>query len=304
MRVFVTGATGFVGSAIVSELIGSGHEVLGLARSDEAAAMLQAAGAAIHRGSLEDLDSLRRGAAAADGVIHAAFIHNYSDLASAGVADRLAVEVMGAELAQSGRPFVVTSVIGHLTPGQLGTEKTAPDPGSAAKHRVATEEAALAMASQGVRVSVVRLPLSVHGDGDTGFVPALINLARSKRISAYVGDGANRWPAVHRLDAAHLYRFALETASAGARLHAIGDEGVPVRDIAGVIGRQLGVPVAGIQPEEATEHFGWLAHFVSMDIPASSALTQEQLGWRPLHPALLLDLDQGQYFTTNTYRNG
>ncbi len=304
MRVFVTGATGFVGSAIVRELIDAGHEVLGLARSDEAAAMLAAAGAAIHRGSLDDLDSLRQGTAAADGVIHAAFIHNYSDLTAAGETDRLAVEAMGTVLARSGRPLVVTSVIGHLTPGQLGTEESVPDTSSSAKHRAGTEETALALASQGVRVSVVRLPLSVHGDGDTGFVPGLIQIARNKGVSGYVGDGLNRWPAVHRLDAAHLYRLALETAPAGTVLHAIGDEGVPIREIASIIGRHLGLPVVSIPSEEASEHFGWLTHFVSMDIPASSSQTQEQLDWHPVHPALIPDLDREQYFTINTNGNG
>ncbi|ULO04887.1 SDR family oxidoreductase [Paenibacillus sp. 19GGS1-52] len=304
MRVFVTGATGFVGSAIVRELIDAGHEVLGLARSDEAAATLTAAGAAIHRGSLDDLDSLRQGAAAADGVIHAAFIHNFADLTTAGETDRLAVEAMGAELAQSGRPFVVTSVIGHLTPGQLGTEESAPDSSSSAKHRAGTEEAALSLASQGVRVSVVRLPLSVHGNGDTGFVPGLIQIARNKGVSGYVEDGLNRWPAVHRLDAAHLYRLALEIAPAGSVLHAIGDEGVQIREIAGIIGRQLRLPVVSIPSEEALGHFGWLTHFVSMDIPASSSETQEQLDWHPAHPALIPDLDREQYFTTVTYENG
>lgn len=304
MRVFITGATGFVGSAIVRELIDAGHEVLGLARSDEAAAALAAAGAAVHRGSLDDLDSLRRGAAAADGVIHAAFIHNYSDLTAAGETDRLAVEAMGAELAHSGRPLIVTSVIGHLTPGQLGTEESVPDTGSSAKHRAASEEAALALASQGVRASVLRLPLSVHGDGDTGFVPGLIQIARNTGISAYVGDGLNRWPAVHRLDAAQLYRLALETAPAGTILHAIGDEGVTIRDIAGVIGRRLGLPVGSVPPEGAAEHFGWLTHFVAMDIPASGAKTQEQLAWHPVHQALLPDLDREQYFKVNTHGNG
>lgn len=304
MRVFVTGATGFVGSAVVRELIDAGHEVLGLARSDEAAAVLAAAGAAAHRGSLDDLDSLRRGAAAADGVIHAAFIHDYADLTAAGEADRLAIEALGAGLAQSGRPLVVTSVIGHLTPGLLGTEESAPDTRSSAKHRAASEEAALALAAQGVRVSVLRLPLSVHGDGDTGFVPGLIQIARGTGVSAYIGDGTNRWPAVHRLDAAHLYRLALEGAAAGTVLHAIGDEGVPLSEIAGVIGTRLGLPAVSIPPEEAAGHFGWLAHFVSMDIPASSVKTQALLGWQPVHPALLPDLDREQYFTTNRHGNG
>ncbi|WP_339254834.1 SDR family oxidoreductase [Paenibacillus sp. FSL P2-0136] len=304
MRVFVTGATGFVGSAVVRELIEAGHEVTGLARSDEAAAALAAAGAAVHRGSLDNPDSLRRGAAAADGVIHAAFIHNYADLTAAGETDRLAIEAIGAGLAGSGRPLVVTSVIGHLTPGQLATEDTAPDPEASVKHRAGSEQAALALADQGVRVSVLRLPLSVHGEGDTGFVPGLIQLARRKGISAYPGDGLNRWPAVHRLDAAQLYRLALEGAPAGTTLHAIGDEGVPLMEIAGVIGARLGLPVVSLPSEEAAEHFGWLAHFVSLDIPASSFKTQALLDWQPVHPALLPDLDQEHYYTTNTHRNG
>lgn len=298
MRVFVTGATGFVGSAVVQELIGAGHEVTGLARSDEAAAALRAAGAGVHRGALDDPDSLRRGAAAAaaDGVIHAAFIHNYADLTAAGETDRLAIGAIGAELAGSGRPLVVTSVIGHLTPGQLATEDTAPDPGASVMHRADSEAAAVALAGQGVRVSVLRLPLSVHGDGDTGFVPGLIQLARRTGISAYIGDGQNRWPAVHRLDAARLYRLALEGAPAGSILHAIGDTGVPLVEIAGVTGNRLGLPAASIPREEAAGHFGWLAHFVSLDIPASSDKTRALLGWQPVHPALLADLDRERYF--------
>lgn len=296
MRVFVTGATGFVGSAVVQELIRAGHEVTGLARSDEAAAALRAAGAAVHHGTLDDSDSLRRGAAAADGVIHAAFIHNYADLTAAGETDRLAIGAIGAELAGTGRPLVVTSVIGHLTPGQLATEDTAPDPGASVKHRAGSEEAAVALAGQGVHVSVLRLPLSVHGDGDTGFVPGLIQLARRTGISAYIGDGQNRWPAVHRLDAARLYRMALEGAPAGSILHAIGDTGVPLVEIAGVIGNRLGLPAASIPREEAAGHFGWLAHFVSLDIPASSDKTRALLGWQPVHPALLADLDRERYF--------
>lgn len=299
MRVFITGGTGFVGSAIVRELLAAGHEVVGLARSDAAAEALAAAGAAAHRGSLDDLDSLRRGAAEADGVVHTAFIHDFSaDIMAAGTKDKLAVEALGAALANSGRPLVVTSVISHLAEGRLATEEDAPDPGSAVRHRAAAEEAALALAARDVRASVVRLPHSVHGDGDRGgFVPALIQVARRTEASAYVGDGANRWSAVHRLDAARLYRLALEAAPAGSRLHAIGDEGVPFREIADVIGRRLGVPVSGRTSEEAAGHFGWLARFAAKDSPASSALTQKLLGWRPEQPALIPDLESEAYFT-------
>jgi nucleoside-diphosphate-sugar epimerase len=207
-------------------------------------------------------------------------------------------EALGAALAESGRPFVVTSGIAVLTPGRRATEADAPDPRSAGRHRIASEEAALAMASREVRASVVRLPPSVHGDGDHGFVPALIGIARQKGVSAYVGDGLNRWPAVHRLDADHLYRLALEKGSAGARFHGVADEGVPVRDIADVIGRRLNVPVVARSPQEAADHFGWLAHFLGIDCPASSAQTQERLGWRPRQPGLIPDLDRARYFET------
>jgi len=298
MRVFVTGATGFIGSAIVAELIDAGHQVTGLARSDQAAASLTATGAQVHRGALEDPGSLRGAAAASDGVIHTAFtnISATTSLADSARADLRAVATIGEALAGSGRPFVVTSGIGLLAPGRLATEEDAPDPGSFAAPRIAAEEAALSLAGRGVRASVVRLPYSVHGEGDHGFVPALIGIARAEGVSAYPGDGANRWPAVHRLDAAHLFRLALEAAPAGARLHGVDDEGVPFRDIAEVIGRHLKLPATAIPREEAGSHFGWLGPIVTVDHPASSTLTQKQLGWHPARPALIPDLDEGHYF--------
>jgi nucleoside-diphosphate-sugar epimerase len=299
MRIFVTGATGYIGSAIVSELIDAGHHVVGLARSDTAAAALAAAGAEAHRGALDDPGSLRDGAAAADGVIHAAFqnVGPDTDFAAACRLELRAVETIGEALAGSDRPFVVTSGTGLLTPGRLATEDAAPDPASPAALRAPTEEAVLSLAARGVRASVVRLAPSVHSDADKrGFVPSLIGIARATGVSAHVSDGANRWAAVHRLDAAHLFRLALEAAPAGARLHAVGDEGVPFRDIAGVIGRHLNLPVAGVAAADAASHFGWLAPFASLDNPASSTLTQKQLGWQPVRAGLIPDLDEGHYF--------
>jgi nucleoside-diphosphate-sugar epimerase len=292
MRVFVTGASGFIGSAVVSELIDAGHQVLGLARSASSADAVEAAGAHVHRGDLEDLESLRAGAESADGVIHLAFNHDFTDYAGAAETDRRAIDTLGAVLAGSDRPFVVTSGLAGFAFGRTMTEDDAADPDSPR----ASEHAALAFASRGVRVAVLRLPPSVHGEGDHGFVPRLIDIAREKGVSAYPGDGSNRWPAVHRFDAARLFRLALESAPAGARLHAIGDEGLPVRDIAGTIGRHLSLPVTALAPETAADHFGWLGVFFSLDVPASSALTRERLGWRPTQTGLLDDLEEGHYF--------
>jgi nucleoside-diphosphate-sugar epimerase len=297
MRVFVTGATGFIGSAVVQELLDAGHQVVGLARSDAAAASLAAAGVEAHRGSLADLGSLRSGAAAADGVIHTAYIHDFSatgDPAAAARADGRAIEMIGETLAGSGRPLVVATGI-VSTPGRLSTEDD-DVPADPAYPRV-SEPVALSFAGRGVRVSAVRLPPSVHGQGDHAFIPALIAIARTKGLSAYVGDGSNRWSAVHRLDAARLFRLALESAPVGTRLNAVGDEGVPFLDIAGVIGQHLNLPVTAISPEEADGHFGPFAHFASFDIPASSALTQKRFGWHPAHPGLISDLDDGHYFS-------
>ncbi len=306
MHVFVTGASGWIGSAVVPELIGAGHQVTGLARSDASAAALTAAGAEVLRGTLDDLDCLRSAAGASDGVIHLAFKHDIAfsgGFQDAADADRRAVEAFGEALADSDRPFVIASGTLGLAPGRVATERDGLGPASATAHRsggaqirMATAQTTLSLASRSVHSSVVRLPPTVHGDGDHGFMAALVGIARDKGVSRYIGDGSNRWPAVHRLDAAHLFRLALEKAPAGSVLHAVADEGVPIRDIAEVIGRHLDLPVGAISPEDAAEHFAWLAGYLAIDSPASSELTRELLGWHPTNPGLIEDLDKGHYF--------
>ena len=294
MRVFVTGSTGFIGSTIVPELINAGHHVLGLTRSDAGAQALIAAGAEVHRGDLEDLESLRNGAAKSEGVIHCAFNHDFSKFVANCEMDKRAIETLGAALVGSDRPLIITSGtgMGNAVPGQPATEDHF-DP-SHPNPRVASELAGASMSARGVNVSVVRLP-QVHNRTKQGLITYAIAVAREKGVSAYVGDGLNRWPAAHVSDVARLYRLALEKREAGARYNAVAEEGVPVRDIAEVIGRGLKVPVVALSAEQAAGHFGWLAAFIGWDLRASSAQTQARLGWHPTGPGLIADLEQMRY---------
>ncbi len=307
MRVLVTGASGWIGSALVPELLGAGHRVVGLARSDASADALLAAGAEVQRGTLDDLDVLRGAAAEADGVVHLAFRHDLAfsgDFQGAADADRRAVETFGDALAGSDRPFVIASGTLWAAPGRVATEQDGHDPdpafasalGAGPMTRHATAELVRSFASRNVRSCVLRLPPTVHGDGDHGFMATLVGIARERRVSGFIGDGSNRWPAVHRLDAARLFRLAVEGAPAGSTLHAVADEGVPIRDIAGVIGRHLDLPVASIPQDEAGAHFTWLGAFLGTDAPASSTETRELLGWEPTGPGLIDDLEAGHYF--------
>ncbi|MDH0864437.1 SDR family oxidoreductase [Mitsuaria sp. GD03876] len=295
MRVFVTGATGFVGSAVVQELIDAGHRVLGLVRSDASAEALARTGAEVHRGSIDDLDGLRAGAAACDGVIHTAFDHDFSRFAENCRRDRVAIEAMGEALAGSSRPLVVTTGLAMAVQGRLGQESDACLPVSEGYAR-ASEPTALALAERGIHASVVRLPPTTHGAGDHGFVPILIDLARRTGRSAYVGDGMNAWSATHRRDAAVVFRRAVETAEAGARWHAVAEESIPFKDIAAAIGEGLGVPLARLDGDEAAAHFGWFSKFAGMTLAASSAKTRAALGWTPRQPTLAQDLADAGYF--------
>jgi nucleoside-diphosphate-sugar epimerase len=295
MRVFVTGATGWVGSAVVKDLIAAGHQVLGLSRSDSGAKALAGMGADVHRGSLQDLESLKRGAANSDGVIHLAFNHDdFSKIAENGADEQRAIEAIGATLAGSSRPLVATSGLAFLSPGSVATEESPSRPHSSSFPR--NPEGAIAALGQAVRTTVVRLATSVHGHGDRGFVPRLIAIAREKGVSAYIGEGLNRWPAVHRTDAARVYRLALERGAEGGPFHAIAEDGVHLKDIAEVIGKRLNLPVVSKSPEEAVEHFGWFAMFARVDSPARSERTRSLLGWKPEGPSLIADIDHPAYF--------
>lgn len=296
MRVFVTGATGFVGFAVAQELMGAGHSVLGLARSEEGANALAAIGAQVHRGDLEDLESLSSGAAMADGVIHCAFNHDFSKFAANCELDRQAIETLGSALAGSERPLVVTGGIGLIAPGRSATEEDRPPAEGSPGYPRMSEQTADLLAERGVCAVVMRLP-QVHDPVKQGFVSSLVAVAREKGVAAYVGKGSNRWAAAHRLDTARLYRLALEQAAAGkdgavARYHAVGEEGVSAKEIAEAIGRGLKVPVVSVAPEQSLDHFGFIGNFAGLDMPATSELTRKRLGWQPVGPGLLADLDE------------
>ncbi|MBL4675698.1 MAG: SDR family oxidoreductase [Mucilaginibacter sp.] len=294
MKVFVTGATGFIGTAIVQELINAGHQVLGLARSEASAQKLITAGAEAHRGDLEDLESLRSGAAAADGVIHAGFVHDFSRLQEICQIDKIAIETIGDVLAGSNRPFIVASGAALVSPGKLATEDIKP-PVSPGWPR-ASEQTADEVAAKGVRAAAIRLSPSVHGDEDNhGFISILMNIARDKGVSAYIGEGNNRWNAVHRLDAARLFRLALENAEPTARYHGVAEEAISFKSIAEAIGKELNLPAVSISPEAAAEHFGWFAHMAAIDCPTSSEWTRRTLDWQPTHSTLLEDIKNGIY---------
>ncbi|HST85871.1 MAG TPA: SDR family oxidoreductase [Kineosporiaceae bacterium] len=296
MRVFVTGASGWIGSAAIDELLAAGHEVVGLARSDASAASLQAKGAQVRRGDLDDLDGIRAGAAEADAVLHLANKHDFTNPAVSNKAERDAVQAIGDVLTGSGRPFLLASGVARPNQGRAMTEADRSPFHGPDSPRGGSENLALEYVAAGVHTVSVRFAPTVHSAGDHGFIAALVGIAREKRVAGYVGDGTNRWPAIHRSDAAQIIRLGLAKAPAGALLHAVAEEGVPARAIAEAIGRGLNLPVTSIAPEDAAAHFGWIGAFFAMDIPASSTLTQELLGWTPSGPTLLQDLDAGAYF--------
>lgn len=301
MRVFMTGASGWIGAAVAPELLEAGHEVVGLARSAASADALTAAGVQVRRGDLEDLDSVRAGAGDSDGVIHLGFVHDFAHFEQSVRTDLLAIQAMGEALAGSQRPLVIASGTPPVVPGHVATERDMPDPLQPRAEAAATT---VALADRGVRSSVLRLPPSVHGHGEKGFVPMLIDIARNKGVSGYIDDGANQWSAVHRLDAATLFRLALEGAPAGSVLHGVGDEALPTRVIAETIGRHLDLPVISIPREEAAAHFGWMAIVFAHNRPASGSYTNELLGWRPSHSGLVEDMEAGNYFSEAPTHSG